>query len=467
MSAMTAILAPTHSRATQTRCAVLVLGPDPAMTGGMSAVVGQMMRLDWPARYAVTTLPDTSRKSNHERWLARVARHILQGRVIETAIKENGVRLVHIHTCSGMSFWRSAVDAWLARRLGCRVVLHLHGARFDEFHAECEAWGQSLIRGVLRRADIVIALSQGWADWILSAEPHASVRVVENAVELPAERSTGFKQLERGTGFQPLVSGPGSQPVECAPGFQSVPCGTGFQPVVCSTGFQPVHDPAEFSAGAAQVKNLCHTSQVENLCHTSQVENPCHTNGTQPAADCGFLMLARMDAWKGVDDLLDACVQLQARGAAFELILAGPPGSAGDARTLARKIADRQLTRVVHYVGEVRGRQKAGLLARADVLVQPSHSEGMPITVLEAFANGLAVVATRVGAMPEVVEHGATGLLVGPREPHALAAAMECLARDADLRTRCGENARRVAETRFSPARFRDDLMRIYDELCG
>lgn len=189
--------------------------------------------------------------------------------------------------------------------------------------------------------------------------------------------------------------------------------------------------------------------------------------GTHPSRPCRFLMLARMDEWKGVDDLLDACVQLQVHGAAFELLLAGPPGSAGDARTLARKIADRQLTRAVQYLGEVRGRQKAGLLARADVLVQPSHSEGMPITVLEAFAHGRPVVATRVGAMPEVVEHGTTGLLVSPREPHALAAAMECLARDADLRTRCGMEARRLAETRFSPARLRDDLVRIYDELCG
>ncbi len=437
---MTAILAPTQSRATRTRRAVLVLGPDPAMTGGMSAVVGQMMRLDWPEGYAVTTLPDTACRSNHERFLARLARHILQGRVIETAIKENGVRLVHIHTCSGMSFWRSAMDAWLARRRGCRVVLHLHGARFDEFYAGCEGWRQSLIRGVLRRADAVIALSQGWAEWVLSAEPRADVRVIENAVELPATSATGFP--------------PGA-------------CGTGFQPVEWSTGFQPVHDPVGCPAGISPVENQCPATQVENLCHSSRVENQCHTDGTQPSRPCRFLMLARMDDWKGVDDLLDACVQLQGRGASFELTLAGPPGSAGDARALARKIADRQLTRIVQYVGEVRGRQKAGLLARADVLVQPSHSEGMPITVLEAFAHGLPVVATQVGAMPEVVEHGATGLLVPPREPHALAAAMECLAQDAELRTRCGVEARRLAETRFSPTRLRDDLVRLYDELLG
>ncbi|MFO0687461.1 MAG: glycosyltransferase [Myxococcota bacterium] len=90
------------------------------------------------------------------------------------------------------------------------------------------------------------------------------------------------------------------------------------------------------------------------------------------------------------------------------------------------------------------------LLAAADVFVQPSRSEGLPLAVLEAMAAGLPVVATRVGGMGEAVVDGETGLLVEPERPDILAGALRRLLGDEALRSRLGRAGRARAEAEFS-----------------
>ncbi len=358
---------------------VILVGPPSTRMGGMASVVQQIQSLDFGQRYRSRLLPLTFSSGAAESLSGRLRRHVNQVRDLCAMIRRTGAAIVHLHTCSGFSFFRSVVDMLGAQHLGARVLLHIHGAAFDQFFAEAGWLGRRLISASLSRADCVIALSQRWRRTLSEMAPKARIAVVENAVALPTLEHTRLR-----------------------------PSGDGR---------------------------------------------------------CRFLLLARMDTWKGVDDLLTACARLRGHELAFELTLAGPPGSAGDAGQIERKIADRNLGSAVTYVGPVLGREKSRLLQSADVYVQPSHHEGMPISLLEALAYGLPVVATTVGAVPEVITDGCQGRLIPPKRPELLAAAMGELAGDAGQRERMSAAARQTAEQRFSLDRLKNDLLRVYDAL--
>jgi glycosyltransferase involved in cell wall biosynthesis len=107
------------------------------------------------------------------------------------------------------------------------------------------------------------------------------------------------------------------------------------------------------------------------------------------------------------------------------------------------------------------------LLAAADLFVHPSRSEELPLAVLEAMAAAKAVVATRVGGVPDAVVSGETGLLVGPGEPKPLADAIETLLRDPSLAERLGQAARCRVEALFDHERMVDRYLEIYESLSA
>ena len=131
------------------------------------------------------------------------------------------------------------------------------------------------------------------------------------------------------------------------------------------------------------------------------------------------------------------------------------PDRAAVAADVRRRVAGR-----VEFLGA--RRDVPELLAAADLFVLSSRSEGLPISVLEAMAAGLPVVATNVGGVSELVVDGETGFLVPPADPRALAEAVGRLLRDPHLRHRFGAAGRRRAERRFDVARFHEAHVRLY-----
>jgi len=120
----------------------------------------------------------------------------------------------------------------------------------------------------------------------------------------------------------------------------------------------------------------------------------------------------------------------------------------------------------VLWLGWLDASSTRAALAAADLFVLPSTSEGLPVALLEAMAHGKGIVATRVGGVPEVVEHGRQGVLVPPGDPAALARALAELACDPDRARTLGAGAReRVAE--LAPERIAERLDRLYLEVVG
>ena len=174
-----------------------------------------------------------------------------------------------------------------------------------------------------------------------------------------------------------------------------------------------------------------------------------------------LLFLGRFDATKGVEELLAAAATLRARFPRLRLVIAG----AGDATAIAVRARALGIADAVELPGWVGGEHKQVLLERAAAFVLPSHVENMPISVLEAMAAGLPVVATSVGAIPEVVEHGVPGLLVPPRDARALALAIEALLADPERRQRMGEAGHARAARYYSVERVMPRLEAMYRAL--
>jgi glycosyltransferase involved in cell wall biosynthesis len=160
-----------------------------------------------------------------------------------------------------------------------------------------------------------------------------------------------------------------------------------------------------------------------------------------------IVVVANLIAYKGHADLLDALAMARPRlPRPWMLLCAGRDDGIG--ADLAARAAAAGLGDHVRFLGQ-RGDVPA-LLAASDIAVSASHEEGSSNAVLEAMAAGLAVIATDVGGSAEAIQPGTGGLLVPPRDPGALGAALLSLAGDPDLRARLGDAARIRATRDFS-----------------
>jgi glycosyltransferase involved in cell wall biosynthesis len=149
-------------------------------------------------------------------------------------------------------------------------------------------------------------------------------------------------------------------------------------------------------------------------------------DGESRALEPTVLYTGGFDARKRVDDLLDAVVRLRARVPAIQLVLTGePPPELVD---LARRKLDRQVT----FSGYLDDEELAGWYRRAWIVAYPTDMEGFGFPILEAFASGTPVVATRAGSVEEVADNAA--LLVSPGNVEELADAIGRLLSDARLR---------------------------------
>jgi glycosyltransferase involved in cell wall biosynthesis len=164
-------------------------------------------------------------------------------------------------------------------------------------------------------------------------------------------------------------------------------------------------------------------------------------------------MIGRLDPQKGIDDFIDATATLDRTALDIRVAARRGPHAAFEDSVRYR------LTRAgVELVESLDG---ASFLAGLDIGVIPSLYEGSPLALFEAMALGRPIVASDIPGMREVIEDGRNGLLVPPRDPSALRAAILRLVTDSELRRRLGAAARDDAEHRFPMRRTIDRCLAI------
>jgi glycosyltransferase involved in cell wall biosynthesis len=175
------------------------------------------------------------------------------------------------------------------------------------------------------------------------------------------------------------------------------------------------------------------------------------------------LLVGALCERKGTDVFVRACGVLKRKGIPFHAEIVGGALDAAYGDSIRALVASEGLAETVVLAGERREGMDA-INREGDVLAVPSRRENYPRVIMEAMGWGMPVVASAVDGIPSMVADGATGILVPPENPEALASAMERLLLSPQLRCDLGEAGRKCAETLFSPEKYADAMMELYND---
>jgi len=183
-----------------------------------------------------------------------------------------------------------------------------------------------------------------------------------------------------------------------------------------------------------------------------------------PESEFHILCVGRLTPAKGQAVLLAATAKLVERG---RRVHADFVGDGPDRNALERQAARLSITRNATFHGAVNQDQIADMLARADVFALPSFAEGVPVSLMEAMAMEISCVSTTIAGIPELIESGKEGVLVPPSDPDLLAAAIETLIDDPELRLRLARAGRRKVIESYNLRVNVERLAAIFERRLG
>jgi glycosyltransferase involved in cell wall biosynthesis len=177
-----------------------------------------------------------------------------------------------------------------------------------------------------------------------------------------------------------------------------------------------------------------------------------------------FGFAARIEKLKGPMILMEAFGKAHAECPDIHLIVAGA-GSQRD--LLARRARSMRVAESYDYYGVyTKLSERTAFMRGLDVFVMPSFTEGTPNSIIEAMANGLPIIASEVGGIPDMID-SASGILVPPGDADALSRAIVKLAKDESLRIRMGIAARERYQKLFSPEAVLPVVVETYQRIAG
>jgi glycosyltransferase involved in cell wall biosynthesis len=171
---------------------------------------------------------------------------------------------------------------------------------------------------------------------------------------------------------------------------------------------------------------------------------------------------SRLVPGKGISELISAVAILERQGIDVQLDIAG---SGPEQQMLASSADSLGIAERVRFLGWVN--DVPSVMREWDIYAQPSHAEGFGISVLEAMASGLPVVASSVGGLPEIVVEGETGFLVPSSDSVALAERISRLARAPELRAQMGQRGRARVLSQFSVERETGAIQAAYERVLA
>jgi glycosyltransferase involved in cell wall biosynthesis len=183
---------------------------------------------------------------------------------------------------------------------------------------------------------------------------------------------------------------------------------------------------------------------------------PLVPHGKSKDREVVISFLGRLGPRKGTPQLVAALAALPDSG--WRAVLAGD-GDVADTRAMVRNLKLEHRVNVPGWVGPAKVEQ---ILQETDVFVLPSFAENLPMSIIEAFAHGIAVVSTPVGSVPEMIEEGRTGLMVPVDDSAALASALQRLILDPELRMTLGRNARQAHDDHYRLSSYTDRLVALW-----
>ncbi len=189
------------------------------------------------------------------------------------------------------------------------------------------------------------------------------------------------------------------------------------------------------------------------------IEKKYHSGGI-----INLLFISRVEIEKGIYEVLDAFRQLNGINKKLHLIIAGKGSELEDAKQFAEKnCIDR-----VHFKGFVTGEEKKDVFTRSHVLVFPTYfAEGMPNSVLEAFAFGLPVITTTAGGLKDIFTDGKNGFIVKPKDTDEIRQKIDELIQNPDLMLSIGKTNYHYAKQCFVSTNVVKRLENIYREVAG
>jgi len=174
-----------------------------------------------------------------------------------------------------------------------------------------------------------------------------------------------------------------------------------------------------------------------------------------------ILFLGELSRRKGVYDILNTAKIILEKNYKVHFILAGP----GELGQVKEQLQKNNLESIVFVAGPVFGQEKIDLLTKSWCFLLPSYAEGMPVAILEAFAAGLPVIATKVGGIPDLIVENENGFLMDAGDVEKMAELINKIIKNQSLRQKISLNNYSKAKERYDINLCVKELEKIYSEL--